>query len=49
MQKVLIALFATGAAALAPAPATGVAANRRAGQSAPLNATGACVHLPFPE
>ena len=29
MQKVLIALFATGAAALAPAPATGVAANRR--------------------
>merc|ERR1719252_287969 len=30
MQKVLIALFATGAAALAPAPATGVAANRRA-------------------
>ena len=46
MQKVLIALFATGAAALAPAPATGVAANRRAALQKVAGAVAGALALP---
>jgi hypothetical protein len=45
MQKVLIALFATGAAALAPAPATGVA-NRRAALQKVAGAVAGALALP---
>merc|ERR1739843_67460 len=46
MQKVLIALFATGAAALAPVPATGVAANRRAALQKVAGAVAGALALP---